>query len=62
MATNRQEQDFQEVMRDSVDEVKMSTATLGNAIDWISDQLAPDDVFSEKQLAAWAESNGYSKD
>lgn len=62
MATNRQELDFAEVMRDSVDEIKMSTVTLDNAIDWIADQLDPDDVFSEKKLEQWAESNGYKKE
>lgn len=62
MPSNRQEQDFAEVMKDSVDEVKMSTTSLDNAIEWIQSQLDPDDVFSEKQLEKWAESNGYTKD
>jgi len=62
MPTNRQEQDFAEVMRDSVDEVKMSSLSLENAISWIQDHLDPDDVFSEKSLIAWAETNGYVKE
>lgn len=62
MPSTRQEQDFAEVMKDSVDEVKMSTMSLENAIDWMQTQLDPDDVFTEKQLESWAESNGYTKD
>ncbi len=62
MATNRQETDFAQVMKDSVDEVKMSSTSLDNAIEWIQSQLDPDDVFTEKQLENWAESNGYTKD
>ena len=62
MATNRQETDFAPVMKDSVDEVKMSSTSLDNAIEWIQSQLDPDDVFTEKQLENWAESNGYTKD
>lgn len=62
MPTNRQETDFAQVMKDSVDEVKMSSTSLDNAIEWIQSQLDPDDVFTEKQLSNWAESNGYTKD
>jgi len=45
MATNRQESDFASVMKDSVDEIKMSSTSLDNAIEWIASQLDPDDVF-----------------
>jgi hypothetical protein len=62
MPTTSQDKLFAETMRDSVDEVKMSNGTLGNAIDWISHNLNPDDVFSDKDLRAWAESNGYVKE
>ncbi len=62
MPTNRQETDFAKVMKDNVDEVKMSTTSLDSAIEWMQSQLAPDDVFTEKQLENWAESNGYTKD
>lgn len=62
MATQRQDADFAEVMKDSVDEIKMSSTALDNAVEWIGSQLDPEDVFSEKQLSAWAESNGYSKE
>ena len=49
-------------MKDNVDEVKMSTTSLDSAIEWMQSQLDPDDVFTEKQLENWAESNGYTKD
>ena len=29
------------------------------AVDWISTNLEPDDVFSDKQLKEWAMSNGF---
>ena len=62
MPTNRQETDFAKVMKDNVDEVKMSTTSLDSAIEWMQSQLDPDDVFTEKRLENWAESNGYTKD
>lgn len=61
MPTGTQDKSFEEEMRDSVDEVKMSSGTLSNALYWISRNLNPDDVFNEKQLQEWAESNGYTK-
>lgn len=62
MPTSREETSFAEVMRDSVDEVKMSSSALDNAIDWISSNMNPDEVFDEKSLKEWAESNGYVKE
>lgn len=62
MPTQREDSEFAEVMRDSVDEVKMSSSSLDNAIDWISNHMNPDEIFSEKQLKEWAESNGYTKE
>ena len=32
------------------------------AVVWIGDNLAPDDVFSERILEEWAEDNGYKRD
>ena len=32
------------------------------AVVWIGDNLAPDDVFSERILEEWAEDNGYQRD
>jgi len=31
------------------------------AVVWIGDNLAPDDVFSERILEEWAEDNGYNR-
>lgn len=62
MPTSKQDSDFAEEMSQSVDQVRMSGSTLDSAIAWISLKLDPDDVFSQKQLEAWAESNGYVKE
>ena len=35
---------------------------LDEAIDWIRSNLSPDDVFTEKELGEWAESNGWSSE
>lgn len=61
MPTNKQDKDFADEMYQSID-VRMGTAALGNAVEWIAMNLAPDDVFSDKDLSAWAESNGYKKE
>lgn len=37
----------------------ISTSLLEDSIEWIADNLDPDQVFSDKQLASWAESAGY---
>ena len=34
---------------------------LDDAIDWISKNLNPDDVFKASDLDSWAEDNGYVK-
>ena len=62
MPTSKQDTDFAKEMSASIDEVKMSSTTLDIAIGWIQDNLEPDDIFLDKVLAAWAESNGYTKD
>ena len=61
MPTNKQDKEFSELMEQNVDTITVSSTALDNAIDWISDNLDPDSVFSEKKLEAWAESNGYEK-
>jgi len=35
---------------------------LPEAIDWITTNMAPDDVFPETDLGNWAEANGYEKE
>jgi hypothetical protein len=62
MPTKTEDANFAEVMKECVDEVKMSDTSLDNAIEWISNRLSPDEVFDEKQLTAWAEANGFIKE
>ena len=62
MPTSKEDQSFADVMKDSVDEVKISNTALDNAIDWIGNNLNPDEVFSESDLGEWAEKNGYTKE
>ena len=43
---------------------KFTDAVIGNyplddAIDWISSNMSPDEVFSEKDLGEWATENGF---
>jgi hypothetical protein len=61
MPTSKNDTDFASVMKDNVDEVRMSSTSLDSAIEWMQDNLEPDDVFTEKSLIAWAESNGFIK-
>jgi hypothetical protein len=62
MPTRSHDEGFAETMKDSVDEVKMSNGALDNAIDWISRNLNPDDIFGDKELSAWAKQNGFVKE
>jgi len=54
MASYKQEQDF-------INNI-ISSDLLENAIDWIKNNLSPDDVFSQKDLESWAEDNKYVKE
>ncbi len=36
-----------------------SSNLLEDVIDWIKDNLNPEDVFEENVLSVWAEDNGY---
>ncbi len=63
MPSNKQDKEFSELMgEDATAEVIISTLSLDRAIDYISDNLNPDDVFKIKDLESWAESNGYIKE
>lgn len=53
MTTSSQDRDF----RDEI----FGTEKLEVAIDWISTNMSPADVFDEELLQAWAEENGYVK-
>ena len=35
---------------------------LENAIEWIRDNMKPDQVFDDKDLEGWAEDNGFVKE
>lgn len=36
-------------------------AMINDAIEWIKNNLSPEDVFPTRELEKWAESEGYSK-
>jgi len=61
MPTRSQDKEFAEEMKDSVDFVQMSNGALDNAINWIDNNLDPEQVFSSSKLETWAENNGYTK-
>lgn len=61
MASARQARDFKDYMVQLI-ETTMSDSSLQEAMDWIGTEFNPEDIFSEKQLAEWAESNGYTKE
>lgn len=53
MTTVRQDQDF------IAEVINIPDDLLEKSIDWIRDNLSPEEVFSEKQLNDWAERNGF---
>lgn len=61
MPTQSQDRSFADEMQKSVYEVIMSSASLDNAIEWMQQNLEPEDIFSEKQLSNWAEAAGWIK-
>jgi len=38
----------------------ISTSLLNDAVDWIAEQLSPEDVFSVEQLSEWALDNEFT--
>ena len=54
MTTPKQDKEFVETV--------ISTTLLEDAIEWISRNMNPEDVFKENDLETWAESNGYVKE
>lgn len=62
MPSTRQEKEFAAKIKDHVDEVTISQSALDDAIEYISREFEPDDVFTEKQLTDWAERNGFIKE
>jgi hypothetical protein len=59
MPSSAQDQEFASQMESHV---TVSKNALDEATEWIGKNLNPDDVFSDKALANWAESNGYIKE
>lgn len=41
------------------EKVLTTEVSLESAIDWINENMNPDDVFSESDLATWALNSGY---
>jgi len=39
-----------------------ASSALDNAIDWIADNLNPEDVFPQSDLETWADENDYIKE
>lgn len=63
MSTSRQDQFFAEMINDHVESTTtVSKSALEFAIEWIAKEFEPEDIFTEKQLESWAESNGYVKE
>ena len=61
MATGTQDKNFASEMEGHIN-YSVSHSALDSAIDWMRDNLDPDDVFDDKKLEAWAENNGYIKE
>jgi len=57
MTTAEQDRKFNEMLMPTLTQA----ASLQNAIDWISYNMNPENVFSASDLEAWAEDNGYVK-
>ena len=56
VTTYRQDAEFFREMQPEED-----MELLGKAVEWIRSNLEPEDVFKERDLVAWAESQGYIK-
>ena len=54
MPTNGQDKAFRDTL--------IADDLLDTSIEWIQNNLDPDDVFNEAQLQDWALSNGYKKE
>lgn len=54
MTTAKQDADFLQSV--------ISARLLEEAIDWISSNMNPEEVFSDEDLSFWAEQNGYIKE
>jgi hypothetical protein len=43
-------------------DVLYSSTALSEAVEWITDQFGPEDIYDEKHLADWALDNGFVKE
>lgn len=44
------------------DNLFIGTQLLDGALEWIRDNMKPDQVFGDNELGEWAEENGYVKE
>ena len=56
--TSRQDAEFTKIAEELISS-SISDSILEYAVDYISRELSPDDVFSDKQLEDWAISNNW---
>jgi hypothetical protein len=57
MRSAKNDREFKEEIAD-----QLPADLLDTAINWITRNLSPDEVFDEKQLDDWADDNGYVKE
>lgn len=61
MPTTSQDKEFSAIMNDQVS-VSVGNGALSDAIDYISHNFEPEDIFTVSELETWAENNGYVKE
>lgn len=63
MSTTSQDREFAAMIKAEIEtEISLSGNALDYAIDFISSNFNPEDVFSEKDLTDWAERNRFIKE
>jgi len=61
MPTGSQDVQFSKTLEDYIN-VSLSGSALDGAIEWIKDNLDPEDIFTVATLELWAEKNGYNRE
>lgn len=59
--TRQQDKEFQSAIENEV-HTTIDQTILEVSIEWIKENLSPEDVFDDKQLGEWAENNNYKLD
>lgn len=59
MPTRKQQSNFADFIQY---QLKPSEELMQSVIDWIGDELEPEEVFAENKLEDWATANGYIKE